>query len=186
MQRWALSQASFDQFLDLLDPDRDAAGLQYEALRTRVIKFFEWRSCSDADSLADESFDRVIRKISQGEDILDISRYMFGVAKLVYLESSKRQQREEPIIVDFPVNRVRPGDGDDAHLDCLEKCMSQVSSDNRNLILRYYSFDRQAKIDDRKRLADSLGLTLNALRIRALRIRAKIEECVMRCLDHHA
>lgn len=180
MKQWTLSQNSFDQFLAALDADRDLAGQQYEQLRVRIVKFFEWRSCLDPDSLADEAFDRVIRKISQGEEIRDIPRYLYGVSKLIYLESAKRQRREEPIVIDFPV-KTQPEEKD-PHLHCLENCLSHVSQDNQELILRYYSFDRQAKIDDRKKMADHLGLSINALRIKALRIRSKVEECVMKCV----
>lgn len=180
MKQWTLSQPSFDQFLAALDADRDAAGRQYEQLRIRIVKFFEWRSCPDPDSLADEAFDRVIRRVSQGEDIHDIAKYLYGVSRLICLEAAKRQRREEPIVIDFPI-KPKAAD-DDTHLRCLENCLSQISDANKELILRYYSFDRQAKIDDRKKLATHLGLSINALRIKALRIRAKVEECVTKCV----
>src|SRR5688500_12054707 len=98
MKQWTLSQSSFDQFLGHLHSDRQQAGNEYQALRERIVRFFEWRACLDSETLADEAFDRVIRKVSQGEDILDIARYTFGVAKLLLLESSKKQRREEPIL----------------------------------------------------------------------------------------
>ncbi|MFN2500625.1 MAG: RNA polymerase sigma factor [Pyrinomonadaceae bacterium] len=180
MKQWTLSQNSFDQFLSCLDADRDLAGQQYEQLRTRIVKFFEWRSCLDPHSLADEAFDRVIRKIDQGEKINDVPAYLYGVSKLLYLETTKRQRREDPIIIDFPVQPKL--EEEDPHLHCLENCLALVSHDKKELILRYYGFDRQAKIDDRKKLADHLGLSINALRIKALRIRSQVEECVMRCV----
>jgi DNA-directed RNA polymerase specialized sigma24 family protein len=180
-QQWTLSQSAFDQFLAALHSDRQQAGHEYRSLRDRIVRFFEWRSCSDPDALADESLDRVIRKISQGEQIEDAAKYTFGVAKLVYLESTKKQHREEPIVIDFPVKDT-PVDDDDDSLTCLERCLGQTTTDSRKLILRYYSFDKQAKIDDRRKLADELGLSPNALRIKALRVRSKIEGCVTDCL----
>jgi DNA-directed RNA polymerase specialized sigma24 family protein len=182
MKRWTLSQNAFDEFLAVLHPDREAAGLAYESLRTRIVKFFEWRSCSDPDALADEAFDRVIKKVASGEQIREIPRYLYGVAKLVFLESTKTKHREEAIIIDFPSAAVESED-DNEYLDCLEECLAKISIDSKSLILRYYSFDRQAKIDDRRRMAEALGMTLNALRIKALRVRAKVEECVKRCVQ---
>jgi DNA-directed RNA polymerase specialized sigma24 family protein len=181
MKRWTLSQNAFDDFLAVLHPDRDAAGYQYESLRRRVVKFFEWRSCGDPDGMADEAFDRVIRKVANGEKIRDIPKYLYGVARLVFLESTKVRHREEAIIIDFPAAIAEPED-ENRYLDCLEDCLVTLSAQSRNLILRYYSFDRQAKINDRRRMAETLGLTLNALRIKALRVRAKVEECVRRCV----
>ena len=183
MEQWTISRTSFDQFLGLLHPDREQAGYEYQALRERIVRFFEWRACPDAESLADEAFDRVTRKISQGEDIVDAARYAFGVAKLLLLESNKKQKREEPILIDFPVAKTDETDDQDEALSCLERCLSRVTDGNRALILRYYSFEKKAKIDDRRKLADELGLTINALRIKALRVRAKVEECVMSCLS---
>jgi hypothetical protein len=37
-------------------------------------------------------------------------------------------------------------------------------------------------IENRKKLAERLGVTLNALRARANRIRSNLEKCVVNCL----
>ncbi len=71
MKQWVLSKSSFDQFLANLDSDQNRAGQKYEALRQRLVKFFEWRACSYAEELADETIDRVVRKIDLGEEIKD-------------------------------------------------------------------------------------------------------------------
>ena len=51
------------------------------------------------------------------------------------------------------------------------------------LILQYYGADKQAKIDLRKQLAEELGLNLNTLRLRALRIREGLQKCIENCRD---
>jgi hypothetical protein len=59
---------------------------------------------------------------------------------------------------------------------------------NREIILSYYQDERRAKIDRRKRLAEQLKISLDALRIRAHRIRKGLEKCIASCLppaDQH-
>ena len=47
----------------------------------------------------------------------------------------------------------------------------------------YYQEERRAKIELRQELADSLQIPLNALRIRAHRIRARLEQCITQCME---
>ncbi len=65
-----------------------------------------------------------------------------------------------------------------------ETCLKKLSDDSRELIVAYYREQRRAKIKLRKELAERLGIPLNALRIRAHRIRTKLEDCVVNCLEH--
>jgi len=51
------------------------------------------------------------------------------------------------------------------------------------MILRYYTGDKQEKIVNRKKLAEEEGIELNALRIRAHRIRTQLRLCVEKCIE---
>lgn len=187
MKQWTLSQSSFDSFLTVLDTNRELAGQKYEAIRLRLVKFFEWRACQFADDLADETLDRVARKIESGEQIEDYGKYAYGVARLVYLESLKKQTKEQPVdqavIIEMPI-KVKD-DEEDIRLNCLERCLQVLSETNRSMILHYYRNDKQAKIDYRKKLAEKFDLSPNALRIKTLRIRSKLEECVFKCVKEN-
>ena len=59
-------------------------------------------------------------------------------------------------------------------LDCLGHCTSRLESVSRQIILRYYEGEVRVKIENRRCLAKSLGITINALSIRACRIRDKL------------
>jgi DNA-directed RNA polymerase specialized sigma24 family protein len=185
MKQWTLSKSSFDNFLAVLDADRYRAAQKYESLRTRLVKFFEWRACRFADNLADETLDRVARKIDLGEQINDHLNYTYGVARLVYLETVKQQAKEQAVIINLPVSNNGFYE-ENPQLGCLEACLEKLSEANRKMILHYYYNDKQAKIDYRKKLAEKLEISLNALRIKTLRIRAKLEECVLKCLKNGA
>lgn len=183
MDQWTLSQSSFDQFLTVLDPNREQAGKRYEALRTRIVKFFEWRACRFPDDLADETLDRVVKKVDAGVEINDFVNYTYGVARLVYLEHYKEQVKEHPMTDEMPEARVADDEMDeDERLNFLEECLKKLSDRSRTMILHYYRDDKQAKIDYRKKLAEKFNISVNALRIKALRIRSMLEECVLKHL----
>lgn len=185
MGQWALSQSSFDEFLTVLDPNRDLAGQKYEALRIRIVKFFEWRACRFPDDLADETLDRVMRKAAEGELIDDHASYCYGVARFVYLEDVKQRSKEQAVVIEMPVNQSIEED-EDVRLKCLEQCLEKLTGSNRAIILQYYRDERQAKIDHRKRIAERFNISVNALRIKTLRIRTKLEECIVKCLEKSA
>ena len=189
MKQWTLSQSSFDDFLTILDANRERAGQKYEALRTRLVKFFEWRACRFPDDLADEALDRLVKKSASGEQINDPVNYAYGIARLIYLETIKKQTKEQAVIINMPIKNSSSIDDfqekeENEQLNCLERCLQTLSETSRLMILHYYRDDKQAKIDYRKKLAEKFELSPNALRIKTLRIRLKLEECVFKCLKN--
>jgi len=95
----------------------------------------------------------------------------------VHLETIK----VKPVTV-APPPASEPG-AQETEYECLDRCMRQLTPNNRELVLQYYQQEKRDKIDHRRDLAEQLGIALNALRIRAHRIRASLQECVQNCLD---
>lgn len=156
---------------------------EYEKLRSRLIRLFARRGCRAPEDLADETFARVTARLPgiteeyQGDPV----RFFYGVARNVYFEYRRRP-------VSFPLEENRefasPSNGHDVEglHQCLEACMSELDPDERALILDYYLHDKSAKIDYRKELAARRGMAMNALRIRAFRIRQRLYERIIECL----
>lgn len=191
---WNLTAESFELLLDWLASDRDQAGEKYEKIRLRLIKFFTCRGCCEADDLADETINRVTGKLNEiGQTYAgDPALYFYGVAQKVHLEylRTKPQLHASPLEIRSSVhgagapNLTPESTGEiEQEYECLELCMSHLPPENRRLVLEYYQEEKRAKIDHRKDLADQLGIALNALRIRAHRIRLQLEECVRHCLE---
>jgi DNA-directed RNA polymerase specialized sigma24 family protein len=176
---WVLTKESFDALLAWLDPERDEAGRKYEGIRLRLIKIFVCRGCREAEDLADETINRVSRKLKEIESTYsgEPARYFYGVANKVHLEYLRRK----PVPVLPPPMPV--SDDVEREYACLERCIQNLTPNNRMLVLQYYQEEKKAKIDHRKKLSDQLGIALNALRIRACRIRASLLECVENCLN---
>ncbi|HKP47515.1 MAG TPA: hypothetical protein VJT50_13025 [Pyrinomonadaceae bacterium] len=178
-KKWAVTQEAFDQLLAWLDADRGRAANKYETVRSRLIKIFSCRGCGEADDLADETINRVTAKVMEiapsysGEPAL----YFYGVANKVYLEHVRRR----PQIAYQPLQESSAET--EAEYACLEQCMERLPVVNRRLVLAYYEEDKRAKIDRRRKLAEELGIGVNALRIRAHRIRLQLEQCVRACIE---
>ncbi|MEM1181888.1 MAG: hypothetical protein AAGM22_26315, partial [Acidobacteriota bacterium] len=71
----------------------------------------------------------------------------------------------------------------DFRLHHLERGLEELSAEERSLILRYYGGEPRERISERRRLAEDLGIRANHLRIRAFRIRAKLEGWIRRHAD---
>ncbi|HEX3249140.1 MAG TPA: hypothetical protein VHS05_06915 [Pyrinomonadaceae bacterium] len=183
-QKWTLTQDAFDRLLIALGGNRESGGEKYLEIRTNLTRFFEWRGCSFPEDHADETFNRIARKIDEGEEILNPPGYAMGVARLVLLEIMKSRQREQSALNEIGTAAdvyVAADDGQD-RLECLQSCLQTLSPDNRELILQYYQGEKSEKIQNRKRLQDRLGVPVNTLRMRALRLRERLQGCVEECL----
>jgi len=174
----SLSAEDFNRLLVWLEPDRERAAQTYERIRWRLIAILASRGCLVPEELADETIDRVARRVADIEAayIGDKTIYFLGVANNVHHEYLKR-----PPITGVP----EPDDDVDTKertYVCLDKCLDKLTSSSRQVIERYYAEDKQAKIDLRRRIAEELGVSLNTLRLRALRIREKLQQCIETCL----
>lgn len=177
-------EENFESLLVWLDADRDKAGAKYEEIRESLINIFSWRGFNNAEDLTDETISRVATKVIdvvreyKGEPAL----YFYGVARNIYLEARRRDQKVAPLTADVPVDRGQlNSDDDELEYDCLDRCLEELPGAERELILLYYQ-QEQPKIRHRKELAIRLRVSPNALRLRAHRIRSDLHDCIEKCL----
>ncbi len=181
---WTLTQEAFDKLLVVLGGDRESGSEKYLEIRTNLTRFFEWRGCSFPEDHADETINRIAKKVDEGEQIQNPMGYAMGVARLVLLETLKGRQREQSAMNELGTASeayVEPEDGED-RLECLQGCLQTLTTDNRELILQYYQGEKSEKIQNRKKLLDQLGIPVNTLRMRALRLRERLQGCVEQCM----
>ncbi|HVG34292.1 MAG TPA: hypothetical protein VM911_14575 [Pyrinomonadaceae bacterium] len=181
-KEWVLTQEAFDKLLLWLDPNREEAGKKYETIRTRLIKIFTCRGCNEAEELADKTINRVILKLETIEEkyVGAPELYFYGVARKVLLEYLRREPAPQVLTIAASSEEI------EQEFECLEQCIQRLTSNQREMVLEYYQEDKRAKIDHRKELARKMGIALNALRIRAYRIRATLQQCVQECLEQKA
>ena len=184
-KEWVLTEEAFARFLFCLSPDPDQAGKTYEVIRNKLMKIFDWRGARFPEECADETINRVARKLGSGETIRDIPTYCQGVARLVFLETIRKAENRQVSFDEAKSSAMvqSESDRDDARRQCFEKCLSELPIEGRELILQYYEDERRTKINNRQALADFLNIPLNALRNRVQRIRDKLEHCTTKCLE---
>ena len=185
-----LSQYVFDRLLAWLDNGTESHGERYLEMRRRLVWYFDRRNRPAADELADETLSRVARTLEQDGVIATRppARYCYIIAKFVLFEDLRRERRhvdldETTMSVD---GRARMAESaQDAlreqRLDCLDRCLEQLKPEQRLLIVEYYRDAGRQKIERRRALADRLGISMNALAIRASRIRDALSACLEGC-----
>jgi len=174
-----LDQADFERLLQWLDPDRERAGALYEKIRWRLIAILAARGCAAAEELADETIDRVSRRVAgiQADYVGDPAIYFLGVMNNVHHEFLRRPAA--PRLIESAPDVVAT---EQVHL-CLDSCLSRLAPHARDLIERYYSEEKQAKINLRRMIARQLGVSASNLRLKALRIRSRLQDCINQCLE---
>ena len=186
----ALSQVAFSRLLEWLDEGGDSRGERYVEIRRRLVAYFERRGRTAADELADEAFNRIGRTLEQRGEIAITppARYCYVVARFVLLEDIRRERRQvqldEPRLAKIEAAGARAdesidqADPDELRLESLDRCLQKLKPEQRDLIVEYYRDTGREKIERRRDLAKRLGITMNALGIRAFRIRDSLMECV--------
>jgi DNA-directed RNA polymerase specialized sigma24 family protein len=180
-----LTAGGFASLLARLGPDAERAGPAYEHLRRALVGYFAWRGAATCEECADETLDRLARKLDEGVVVEDLARFARGIARLVLLEHWRRPDARglslDDVAANQPIAPVEPDD--DARAKCLDHCLAELAPDSRDLILEYYLGEGRTRIDRRKRMARALGVSESALRNRAQRVRDQLEGCVTGCLS---
>jgi RNA polymerase sigma factor (sigma-70 family) len=181
-----LTAEAFERFLSCLDADSDRAGTQYETIRRKLVKSFDWRGAHFPEECADETINRVIRKLESGESIRDIPTYCYGMSRFVFLETLRKPDYRRVSLDELSSVAAPPDEEEESgERDCFERCLSELPAEGRQLILQYYQDEKRHKINNRQAMANRLGIPLNALRSRVQRIKDKLEQCVAGCIGGH-
>src|SRR5262249_6044986 len=165
-------------------------------MRRRLVSYFDRKNCLASDELADETLSRVAHKLEEKGGITGMSpaHYCYVVAKFVFLENLRQAKRGQYRLNELAQSHLHPANSANSNTQealqsrerlhaCLESCLAKLSSADRELIVEYYRGEQRAKIERRAQLAARLGLSMNALTIRACRIRNKLEECMKACCN---
>ena len=185
-----LSALAFTRLLEWLDDGVDSYGEKYLEMRRRLIAYFDRRNRPFADDLADETLNRIGQTLERGGTIgiTPQARYCYVVARFVLLEDVRRTHRrvslneswhaddESPSPESLAADRhLRESDTHDERLESLDQCLEELTPEQRTLIVDYYRDEGREKITRRSDMAKRMGISMNALSIRACRIRAQLE-----------
>lgn len=183
-QKWLLTREALDGFLACLHSDRDRAGEMYQIIQRKLTGFFASRDCPHPEEHADETINRVARKLEAGEQFRDVTTYVYGVARMLLLEIARDQARENSAHDQMMLRQPDSADPDnsDSRLACLSHCLQELPPESREVIMQYYHGEKNAKIEQRRKLSARLLIPLSHLRVRAYRLREILAACLDRCL----
>jgi hypothetical protein len=171
------SDDAFNKLLLWLNPDREKAANKYQTIQFRLIRIFAAKGCGDPEELVDKSFNIAASKVDWLLEnyIGDPALYIHGIAKKLFLETKPKPFAAPPPLPD--------SDELERRSTCLDGCLDELTTpEERHLVLRYHANEKQERIRVRRQLAEELGCTLNALRIKVCHIHARLRPCIKECL----
>ncbi len=172
------------------DGDGPSVVDRFRDLQSKLIFYFERRHCFDPEELADETLERVMRKLCEGTEVLDLTSYSYGVARNVFYEYLRRERAKHKYSEE---QRHRPeaavGADDEAEarerrLRCLEGCMARLKKREHWLLFEYYRYKGQRKVSHKQKLAEQLNISREALTLRIFHLKRRLKACIQDCLEN--
>ncbi|MEW6737537.1 MAG: hypothetical protein AB1489_40015, partial [Acidobacteriota bacterium] len=194
-----VSQEAFNALLNWLHTDRKHAWESYQNIRAGLLMFFECHGCQFYEECTDDTIRRAAIKISTGTVVRPNNPYVYfhGIARNVLREYWKGKERLVSPLDDLPANlhpinnpfeiesREEEKLALERNLKCLEKCLNALPQETRELLINYYISEQEKRSEERNHIADQLGITLNALRIRIHRLSSRLEKCIKDCVEDY-
>ena len=183
-----ITQEDFNNLLGWFSADADEAGRKYEEIRRGLIRFFRFRGCSEAEDLADETFNRIAQKLDtlKFDENIKLITYFYSFASNIYLEDFSKRKRytaktEEIISSIEEKNQIGEIEKSPAII-CLEECLARETPATRSLLLEYYSREKTEKIALRKKIAEEQNVNMQSLHTRVFRLKNHLRQCLQKCL----
>ena len=178
-----ITQEDFEGLLGCLSSDTEEAGRKYEEIRAGLIKYFCYRGCPDAESLADETINRVAAKLSgtKFDENFKLASYFYSFASKIYLEEHKKRKKLVFEYKDLAV--YPPAEENNPRVVCLEVCLAERPAEERSLLIKYYGFGKSERTQERRLLAAEQKISILFLHTKISRLKKVLRECLRKCLD---
>lgn len=182
MSRRAVSGEAFGRFLEFLSSDPDKAGHLYTLLHKKLVGFFSTKGVSDPCGAADETIDRAVLKIADDTPVSDVNNFCLGIARYIVKEGLRHTQRENSAFINFIKNLPTvPAEEVERFYGVLRHCFEKLPAPDQELLVAYCQvFRGRARAECRRRLAESMRLSVLALRMRVMRLRSVLTDCAQK------
>lgn len=174
----SLTSESLKKLLNAFSADEAEAARIYSDLCDSLTRFFQLKGIANADKAADETVDRMADKIEQGEEIKNLRKFAFGVARFVYLENLRREKAAKRAASEFYTKNSSIKFEESDQIEIFRNCFKKLYDHERALLLSYFEdLPPDELFKKRQKMARSEGIEINALRNRISRLRNRLEEC---------
>lgn len=168
--------------------DLQSAGDRFKVLHRKLVFYFESRRCDDPEELAHVTLERLMRKHGEQVEVQDLMRYSYGVARNILYEYLRKKNAEKKYVSEQE-HRSPPGAADPSNVDrqerrlkCLEECTARLSAQESELLTDYLSGKGRSKQEHRRRMAEQLNISREALTLRVFHLKRKLKKCIVKCL----
>ncbi len=171
---------SYILLLKTFSSDEETATDAYLKLRNLLVKFLQIKGDDEPEESADETLDRVAAKIGANVLIEDLTKYSFGVARLVFLENLRKSANRKKAFENFQAEYERleiTEESDD--FKPFRECFESLPDTDKNILRDYFEDLPNAELNEKRlKLADLQSLSLNGLRLKIFRLRKHLDDCV--------
>ncbi len=171
----------YEALFEWLGSTREEGEKKYREIENRLFRLLLKRGCTDPENCVAEAIDRVTLKLPELKESYEGNPLWYFIRVALYVHQEHLHRKEIPFET-VPDEVIQPATIDLAG-ECLRECLAHLVVGQRNLVLDYHVNIKKAKIDLHRRMAEELGLTTNALRLRVHRLRSALEKCVLACLN---
>lgn len=170
---WTLTAPGLERLLTALGDDRDLAAQEYSRLHDRLAGLLRWWGAANPEELADRTVDRLARTLQEGKLVPQASfgAYARGVARMIFYEARREDGRQNATLEGAALTAARDRETHDL-LDALDRSLAALQPAERVMLLKYYGDDH---IATRRQLAAELSISPAALRVKAHRLRLRVE-----------
>ncbi|MEO6589635.1 MAG: hypothetical protein ABIP06_10050 [Pyrinomonadaceae bacterium] len=183
-----LKTEEFETLLGWFSEDRERAGEEYNKIRESLIRFFRFKGCSDSQSLADETINRVAEKIRTFDESKNVKKIsiFYGFASNIFREYLRTSKRRNEKLNSISENRTTFAEMDedleDGRIECLNQCLKELSAEDRTIFIEYYAPGKEKKSAARRMIAERINCEMNALQVRVFRLRGVLAKCIGKCM----
>jgi hypothetical protein len=175
-----VSNEKINELLKALSPEGEEAAIAYTKLQNSLVRFFQIKGDLDSLEAADLTLDRVALKISQETPIDDLTKYSFGVARLIFFERLRQSEKERKAADGFYADKI--SENIDENSDSFthhRECFESLESEEKQLLKDYFAdLPHSKQNENRSQVSVKYKISLSNLRLKVFRLRKRLEECV--------
>ncbi len=177
-----VSNEKINELLKALSPEGEEAATAYTKLQNSLVRFFQIKGDFDSLEAADLALDRVALKISQETKIDDLTKYAFGVARLIFFERLRQVEKERKAADGFYANKIAEYKVKDEDSDIFRlhrECFESLEIAEKKLLADYFlDLPYPKQNENRIQLSAKHSISMVNLRLKVFRLRKRLEECL--------